>query len=45
MILSVQITLACFPSMPKKSNSSLAIEDAVSHVSFKKMIISAVRQE
>lgn len=45
MALSVQIMLACSPSMPKKSNSSLAIEDVVSHVSFKKMIVSAVRQE
>lgn len=27
---------ASFPCMPRESNSSLAIEDAVSHVSFKK---------
>ena len=31
--------------MPGESDSSLTIEDAISHVSFKDMIISARRQE
>lgn len=45
MGLPVCIMLACISSMPRESNSSIAIKAAVFPVSFNKMIISARRQE